>query len=113
MYVNMHELASLAASRAQEMQQLPPPPPPASSASNDKVSFRAFRLWILKDSNAIYDHRRLTLRKKMAEVWPLNLAWSQVAATVVRLRFLTFNRSRKYQARVSMKIILQIKLKKV
>ncbi|KYN01321.1 Metastasis suppressor protein 1, partial [Cyphomyrmex costatus] len=29
MYVNMHELANLAASRAQEM-QLPPPPPPAS-----------------------------------------------------------------------------------
>lgn len=29
MYVNMHELANLAASRAQEM-QLPLPPPPAS-----------------------------------------------------------------------------------
>ncbi|XP_012257077.2 uncharacterized protein PB18E9.04c isoform X1 [Athalia rosae] len=37
MYVNMHELASLAASRAQEMQQLPPPPPPASTAHTDKT----------------------------------------------------------------------------
>lgn len=32
MYVNMHELANLAASRAQEM-QLPLPPPPASLAA--------------------------------------------------------------------------------
>jgi len=38
MYVNMHELANLAASRAQEM-QLPLPPPPASltTPSTDKV----------------------------------------------------------------------------
>lgn len=27
MYVNMHELASLAASKAQEMASFPPPPP--------------------------------------------------------------------------------------
>ncbi|XP_058808320.1 protein MTSS 2-like isoform X2 [Phymastichus coffea] len=33
MYVNMHELASLAASRAQEMH--PPPPPPPTTTSND------------------------------------------------------------------------------
>ncbi|XP_046745167.1 protein MTSS 2 isoform X3 [Diprion similis] len=37
MYVNMHELANLAASRAQEMQQLPPPPPPTSGAISDKA----------------------------------------------------------------------------
>ncbi|XP_046597748.1 uncharacterized protein PB18E9.04c isoform X1 [Neodiprion lecontei] len=37
MYVNMHELANLAASRAQEMQHLPPPPPPTSSAVSDKA----------------------------------------------------------------------------
>ncbi|XP_011057232.1 PREDICTED: MTSS1-like protein isoform X3 [Acromyrmex echinatior] len=38
MYVNMHELANLAASRAQEM-QLPPPPPPASltTPGTDKI----------------------------------------------------------------------------
>lgn len=38
MYVNMHELANLAASRAQEM-QLPPPPPPTSltAPGTDKV----------------------------------------------------------------------------
>ena len=38
MYVNMHELANLAASRAQEM-QLPPPPPLASltTSGTDKV----------------------------------------------------------------------------
>ena len=33
MYVNMHELASLAASKAQEMLPLPPPPPSSEEAS--------------------------------------------------------------------------------
>lgn len=42
-YVNMHELASMAASKAQEMTFLPPPPPelvsgPTSNEVQDKVS---------------------------------------------------------------------------
>ncbi|XP_046825448.1 protein MTSS 2-like isoform X2 [Vespa crabro] len=37
MYVNMHELANLAASRAQEMQFPLPPPPSMPASGNDKV----------------------------------------------------------------------------
>lgn len=36
MYVNMHELASMAASKAQEM-NLPPPPPEFTNPASDKV----------------------------------------------------------------------------
>ncbi|KAL0109698.1 hypothetical protein PUN28_014612 [Cardiocondyla obscurior] len=37
MYVNMHELANLAASRAQEMLPPPPPPAPLTASGNDKT----------------------------------------------------------------------------
>lgn len=48
MYVNMHELANLAASRAQEM-QLPLPPPPASLTvpGTDKVLRQTYYLYYI------------------------------------------------------------------
>lgn len=51
MYVNMHELANLAASRAQEM-QLPLPPPPASLSApgTEKV-----RILIYKEYDMRFD----------------------------------------------------------
>lgn len=52
MYVNMHELANLAASRAQEM-QLPLPPPPASltAPTTDKVLQKKYLILITCEYN--------------------------------------------------------------
>lgn len=40
MYVNMHELANLAASKAQEMAFPPPPPEVTADPQTEKVSLR-------------------------------------------------------------------------
>lgn len=57
MYVNMHELANLAASRAQEM-QLPLPPPPASLTvpGTDKVREQEKKYKIYNILNKYFYH---------------------------------------------------------
>ena len=45
MYVNMHELASLAASRAQEMLPPPPPPPTVPSETTTTETITEIKVW--------------------------------------------------------------------
>lgn len=81
-YVNMHELASMAANKAQ-VQDLPPPPPAefTTAAPNEKVIIETF----LEQSNftGVVFRARMKARRSAA---PARVPWNHPAATVARPR---------------------------
>lgn len=86
MYVNMHELANLAASRAQEM-QLPLPPPPASLSAPGTEKVRQQHLTFCNYKCLAKYIFRLKLRKKMVEVKHQNLVLNLAVDMEVKLLY--------------------------